>query len=60
MAYLGERTDAGIDPRSVAVQVLDAIRNDELYVFTHPETRSQVDERYAAVTVAFYRANTRK
>lgn len=59
MAFLGERTAAGLDPLNVAAHVLDAIRNDELYVFTHPETRSQVDERYAAVTAAFDKADSR-
>ena len=30
-----------------------AIRNDELYVFTHPEMRSAVEERFQAILAAF-------
>jgi len=33
-------------------RVLDAVRNDELYVFTHPNMRDQVDERFAAIQAA--------
>jgi hypothetical protein len=32
--------------------VLDAIQNDELYVFTHPNMREGVDERFAAIQAA--------
>ena len=45
----------GLDPASpaaVAACVLDAIRNDELYVFTHPNMRGEVDERFAAIQAA--------
>jgi NAD(P)-dependent dehydrogenase (short-subunit alcohol dehydrogenase family) len=50
---------AGIDPADVAAQVLGAIREDELYVFTHPEMRGEVDERFAAVQAALDKAEKR-
>ena len=33
-----------------------AIRNDELYVFTHPGMRGAVEERFQAILAAFDRA----
>src|ERR1700676_5012479 len=36
VAEIVMRLQAGLDPAAVAVRVLDAIRSDELYVFTHP------------------------
>jgi NAD(P)-dependent dehydrogenase (short-subunit alcohol dehydrogenase family) len=42
-----------MDPRKVGEMVLRAIRNDELYVFTHPEYRPLVEERFATAIDAF-------
>ena len=47
---------AGIDPAEVAARVLSAIREDELYVFTHPEMRGEMDARFAAIQAAMDRA----
>ena len=47
---------AGMDPADVARRVLAAIRNDELYVFTYPERRGAVEERFGAILAAFDRA----
>ena len=46
---------AGLDPAAVAARVLDAIRADELYVFTHPNMRAEVDGRFAAIQTAMDR-----
>jgi NAD(P)-dependent dehydrogenase (short-subunit alcohol dehydrogenase family) len=43
---------AGLDPDEVAARVLAAIRDDELYVFTHPDMRGVVDTRFAAIQAA--------
>jgi NAD(P)-dependent dehydrogenase (short-subunit alcohol dehydrogenase family) len=43
---------AGLDPSDVAERTLRAIRNGELYVFTHPEMRASVKERFAAIETA--------
>jgi NAD(P)-dependent dehydrogenase (short-subunit alcohol dehydrogenase family) len=52
VAEIAERIEAGLDPSDVAARVLSAIRNDDLYVFTHPNMREQVDERFAAIQAA--------
>jgi NAD(P)-dependent dehydrogenase (short-subunit alcohol dehydrogenase family) len=51
-----EHVRTGMDPDEVARRVVAAIRNDELYVFTHPERRGAVEERYRAIFDAFDRA----
>lgn len=53
LAHLAERGRSGLDPDEVAAQTLAAIRANELYVFTHPEMRDEVDERFAAINAAF-------
>ncbi|HLX15461.1 MAG TPA: hypothetical protein VKS24_09670 [Bradyrhizobium sp.] len=52
VAELARRLDAGLDPSDVAARVLLAIRKDDLYVFTHPKMREEVDERFAAIQAA--------
>ena len=47
---------AGLDPAEVAARVLAAIREDELYVFTHPDIREGVDARFAAIHAAMDKA----
>jgi short-subunit dehydrogenase len=49
VAEIARRLEAGLEPADVAARVLAAIRNDELYVFTHPNMREEVDERFAAI-----------
>ena len=36
--------------------VLTAIRDDDLYVFTHPEMRVAAEERFAAILAAMEKA----
>jgi hypothetical protein len=36
--------------------VLTAIRDDDLYVFTHPEMRVAAEERFAAILAAMDKA----
>jgi len=55
VAELGRRIEAGLEPADVAARVLAAIREDELYVFTHPGMRAQVEERFAAILAAMDR-----
>jgi hypothetical protein len=35
---------------------LNAVRNDELYVFTHPDMHDAVKSRFAAITEAMDKA----
>jgi hypothetical protein len=44
-----------MDPDEVARRVLAAIRDDELYIFTHPEGRGVIEERFRAIFAAFDR-----
>src|SRR6516164_9174293 len=55
-AWFAERVRTGMDPAEVARRVLAAARDDELYIFTHPETREAVEERFRAILAAFDRA----
>jgi len=52
VAAIATQLQAGLDPAAVAARVLDAVRNDELYVFTHPNMREAVDGRFAAIRAA--------
>jgi NAD(P)-dependent dehydrogenase (short-subunit alcohol dehydrogenase family) len=58
-AQAAELVQSGLDPSRVALLVLAAIREDELYVFTHPETRAKVEERFAAILAALNKAAAR-
>jgi NAD(P)-dependent dehydrogenase (short-subunit alcohol dehydrogenase family) len=44
-------------PTRVGQRVLDAIRNDEFYVFTHSDERPVIEARYARIAAAFDRAD---
>ena len=52
LALITASIAAGVDPADVAARVLAAIRDDELYVFTHPDMRGHVDARFAAIQAA--------
>lgn len=43
----------------VAAQVLTAIREDEFYVFIHPEMRADLEERSTGIRAAMDRAAVR-
>ncbi|HEY1836292.1 MAG TPA: SDR family NAD(P)-dependent oxidoreductase [Rhizomicrobium sp.] len=58
-AKIAELVQSGLDPSAVAALVLTAIREDELYVFTHPEMRGEVDDRFAAIQAALDKASAR-
>jgi hypothetical protein len=52
VAEIARQLEAGVEPAAVAARVLEAIREDELYVFTHPDMRSEVEGRFAAILAA--------
>jgi NAD(P)-dependent dehydrogenase (short-subunit alcohol dehydrogenase family) len=56
-----ELAGSGLDPADVAVRVLTAIREDELYVFTHYDAswRGEVEERFASILAALDKAAAR-
>ena len=55
-ARLATLSQSGLDPGQVAARTLTAICEDELYVFTHPQVRSEVEERFAAILAAMDKA----
>jgi NAD(P)-dependent dehydrogenase (short-subunit alcohol dehydrogenase family) len=55
-AYIAERLQAGLEPSLVAERVLAAIAADQFYVFTHPEMRGEIDDRFAAIQAALDQA----
>ena len=50
---LNKLVEAGMDPKMLAARVLEAIRDDELYIFTHPEMKAIVEGRFNAILEAF-------
>jgi hypothetical protein len=56
LAVLNQLVEAGMDPKMLAARVLEAIRDDELYIFTHPEMKVVVEGRFNAILEAFDRA----
>ncbi|MBR1161204.1 SDR family NAD(P)-dependent oxidoreductase [Bradyrhizobium elkanii] len=52
VAEIARRLEAGLDPATVAGKVLAAIRDDQLYIFTHPGMRAEVEERFSAILAA--------
>jgi NAD(P)-dependent dehydrogenase (short-subunit alcohol dehydrogenase family) len=55
VAEIARQIEAGLDPATVATRVLTAIREDELYIFTHPGMRAQVEPRFSAILAAMDR-----
>ena len=60
-ARQAELAEAGIEPIEVAKQVLSAILDNELYVFTHsgPEWRAELQERFDTILRAMDKATAR-
>ena len=53
-----EMVVAGIDTHIVADRVLEAIQNEEFYIFTHPHHRETLEMRFKELTEAMERAET--
>jgi NAD(P)-dependent dehydrogenase (short-subunit alcohol dehydrogenase family) len=49
----GGLVQSGIDPARVGERVLEAVLNNERYIFTHPNMRAAIQMRYAAVMAGF-------
>jgi NAD(P)-dependent dehydrogenase (short-subunit alcohol dehydrogenase family) len=43
----------GMDPMDVAALVLRAVKEDQLYVLTHPESRADVEARFRAILAGY-------
>lgn len=44
---------SGIDPDIVGARVLEAVKGNEIYIFTHPNLREFVQMRFAGIMAAF-------
>ena len=53
---IARRVEAGLDPDEVAARVLSAIRENEFYVFTHPDMRHELEDRFTAILRAMDRS----
>ena len=42
-----------IEPEVVAQRVVEAVKNNDLYIVTHPETREAVEARFAGIMAAY-------
>jgi hypothetical protein len=49
---------AGMDPQEVARRVITAVRDNDLYIITHPDTRSAVEERFRQILAAYDKSAT--
>ncbi len=60
-AAFAEMNRSGLDPYDVVAQVLTAIRENELYVFTHHDAywRGELEARFAAILAAMDKAAVR-
>jgi short-subunit dehydrogenase len=54
--FMGELLKGSMSPDEVGDRVVNAIEDEDLYIFTHPETRQWLDRRHAAITEAFEKA----
>lgn len=52
-AMIEKLIEDGVDPLWVGRMVRQAVIDDELYIFTHPETREPVEARFDAVRAGF-------
>ena len=52
VAEIAKNLQGGLDPADVALRVIEAIRDDQLYIFTHPGMRAEVEDRFAAILAA--------
>jgi NAD(P)-dependent dehydrogenase (short-subunit alcohol dehydrogenase family) len=59
MAQITGLVQSGLDPSEVAARVLAAIREDELYVFTHPQMRGEIERRFSDILAAMDKAAAR-
>ncbi|RAV61539.1 short-chain dehydrogenase, partial [Aerococcus urinae] len=50
---------AGIDPDVVGACVFEAVRDNDLYIFTHPDMRPAVEQRFERIMQGFDKASRR-
>jgi NAD(P)-dependent dehydrogenase (short-subunit alcohol dehydrogenase family) len=55
-AMMNKLLDEGMNPAMLADRVIEAIRDDELYIFTHPELKQMLEGRFQAILAAMDKA----
>jgi hypothetical protein len=55
-AQLRLAVEAGLDPVEVAARTLRGVRDEDLYIFTHPEMRPWLDKRLERLRAAYDKA----
>ena len=55
--FMGELLKGSMPPDEVGDRVVSAIEDEDLYIFTHSETRQWLDRRHAAIIEAFEKAD---
>ena len=58
-ASAGENPEAVPPPDFIARAVLEGVRDNDLFVITHPEQRDQLEARHSAIMAAFDKAERR-
>jgi len=56
MSFVTAAVEGGISPEPLAARVVEAVKANELHVFTHIEFRAAVEARFAAILAGFDRA----
>jgi NAD(P)-dependent dehydrogenase (short-subunit alcohol dehydrogenase family) len=56
VAVLKKLVDEGMAPEMLAARVVEAIEDNELYVFTHPELKPVLEARFSAILTAMDKA----
>ncbi len=58
--FMHELLKKGMAPDDVGRRVVDAIRDGEFFIFTHPETRAWIEARHRRMMDAFDAAERRQ
>ena len=54
--FMGDLLKGSMSPGAVGDRVVEGVEAEDLYIFTHPETRPWLDRRHAVITAAFEKA----
>ena len=55
-AQVRHAVQTGLEPEEVAARTLSGIRDDDLYIFTHPDMRPWLDKRLERIRAAYDKA----
>jgi NAD(P)-dependent dehydrogenase (short-subunit alcohol dehydrogenase family) len=55
-AMMNKLVQEGMDPAMLAARVIEAIKDNELYIFTHPELKPMLEARFQGILAAMDKA----